>query len=94
MQEDLQEAKDDLRAADTPAEESAAEARIARLERQLADLQKAHADHAAKSEGKADKEHEHPVPGELKALNDHLSAIVSAERSPKRRHWFNRSIGR
>lgn len=65
----------------------AAEDRLAKLETDYAAMRQAH-------ESKADANHSHEMPAELKALHEHLRDVEAEETPPaRRRHWLYRRIG-
>lgn len=73
---------------------SAAEARLKAAEDRLAKLETDYAELRQRADGKADADHAHEMPAELKALHEHISQIESEETPPKaKRHWLYSRIG-
>lgn len=101
IKEEVQEAKDEVeqaeqevQEAETPSEIAAAEARlndaIAQLTARQRQLESTLNDLRTSHEGKAEREHSHPVPSELSALHEHLSDIEKEESNPVAVHWWKR----
>lgn len=74
---------------------SAAEARLQAAEDRLAKLETDFTSYRQATEGKADREHSHEMPSELRALHEHMQTIEAEETAPKsRRSWLYRPLGR
>lgn len=92
--EAAEDAVSDAKATGDPKAISAAEARLKAAEDRLAKLEVDFTSHRQAVEGKADREHAHEMPGELKALHESIRDIEAEETPPARkRHWLYRPIG-
>ena len=72
---------------------SGAESRLRDIEDRLAEAERRYAELRQTTDGKADREHIHPLPGELQTLSDALGEIDHEERVPERRPWLYRKLG-
>lgn len=98
VDDQIEDAKDDLaeaKASGDPKEISAALSRIEQLEGRHAALEQQFADLKQATEGKAAADHQHEMPGELKALHEHLREVEEEESAPAaRRHWLYKPLRR
>ena len=86
---DVAQARQDIAAGDV----ASAEARLRDVEDRLAEAERRLTEVRQGVEGKADREHAHPLPGQIQILSDVLAEIDREERTPERRPWIYRKLG-